>query len=161
MDRYIGLDVHKASCSMVILEPQQELFPDDLPFARRKKSPWAAEFDGFSVEAGIHFGALDRKGRERFIRYCLRPAISNERLLILRDGCIAYKTKYPRRRGKTYRVLTPIEFMACLASIVAPPRSPLLRYHGVLAANAKWRKLIVPLRDRCETRCSSADNPPK
>ncbi len=139
---------------------QQELFPDDLPFARRKKSPWAAELDGFSVEAGVHFGALDRKGRERLIRYCLRPAISNERLLILRDGSIAYKTKYPRRRGKTHRILTPIEFMACLASIVAPPRSPLLRYHGVLAANAKWRRLIVPLRDRCEA-CSSADNPQK
>jgi hypothetical protein len=38
---------------------QQELFPDELPFARRKKSPWAAELDGFSVEAGVHFGALD------------------------------------------------------------------------------------------------------
>jgi len=39
---------------------QQDLFPDDLPFARRKKSPFAADIDGFSVEAGVHFDALDR-----------------------------------------------------------------------------------------------------
>ena len=141
---------------------QQDLFPDDLPFARRKKSPWAADLDGFSVEAGVHFGALDRKGRERLVRYCLRPAISNERLVILRDGSIAYKTKYQMRRGKSHRVMSSIEFMARLASIVAPPRSPLLRYHGVLAANAKWRKMIVPLRDCCDEPCATpADNSPQ
>ena len=134
---------------------QQDLFPDDLPFARRKKSPWAADIDGFSVEAGVHFDALYRKGRERLIRYCLRPAISNERLSILGDGSIAYKTKYPMRRSKTHRVMTPIEAMARIASIVAPPRSPLLRYHGVLAPNAKWRKLIVPVRDHARSDESS------
>jgi hypothetical protein len=139
---------------------QQDLFPEDLPFSRRKKSPWAGDIDGFSVEAGAHFDALDRKGRERLIRYCLRPAISNERLMILRDGSIAYKTKYPMRRSKTHRVMTPIEAMARIASIVAPPRSPLLRYHGVLAANAKWRKLIVPLRDRAEP-CATSDESSK
>jgi len=138
---------------------QQDLFPDDIAFAQRKKSPLAADVDGFSVEAGVHFDALDRKGRERLIRYCLRPAISNERLQILRDGSIAYKTKYPMRRVKTHRVMTPIEFMARLASIVAPPRRHLLRYHGVLAPNAKWRKLIVPLRDR--EPCATTEEPSK
>jgi hypothetical protein len=140
---------------------QQDLFANDLPVARRNKSPFAADIDGFSVEAGVHFGALDRKGRERLIRYCLRPAISNERLMLLRNGSIAYRTKYPMRRGKTHRVMTPIEFMARLASIVAPPRAHLLRYHGVLAANAKWRKLIVPLRERGEQRCASAEHTAK
>jgi hypothetical protein len=74
---------------------QQELFPDDARFARRTKSPWAADVDGFSVEAGVCFGAFDRKGRERLVRYCLRPPIAMERFSILRDGSIAYLTSVP------------------------------------------------------------------
>jgi hypothetical protein len=69
---------------------QQRLFPDDdVRFARRTNSSWAANVDGFSVEAGVHFGALDRKGRERLVRYCLRPPIAMDRFSILRDGSIA------------------------------------------------------------------------
>jgi hypothetical protein len=84
---------------------QQQLFPDDSCFARRKKSPWAADVDGFSVEAGVSFGALDRKGREKLLRYFLRPAIANERLSILRDGSIAYQIKHTTAGGKTHRVM--------------------------------------------------------
>ena len=57
--------------------------------------------------------------------------------------------------------MRPIEFMARLAAIVAPPRSALLRYHGVLAANAPWRKSIVPLRDRPCAHVPSALAAPK
>ena len=32
----------------------------------------------------------------------------------------------------------PNEFMARLAAIVAPPRLPPVRYHGVLAPNSSW-----------------------
>jgi hypothetical protein len=44
----------------------------------------------FCVEAGVHVSALDRKGREQRVRYCLRPAIAHERLSILKDGSVAY-----------------------------------------------------------------------
>jgi len=75
---------------------QQELFPGPpAAAARTSKSRLAADVDGFSVEAGVHVGALDRKGREQLVRYCLRPAIANERLSILRDDSIAYLCKYP------------------------------------------------------------------
>jgi len=115
---------------------QQELFPDQPTApARTSKSRLAVDVDGFSVEAGVHFGALDRKGREQPVRSCLRPAIANERLSILRDGTIAYLCKYPTR-GKTPRVMQPLERMARLAAIVPPPRFPLWRYHGVLAPAA-------------------------
>ena len=139
---------------------QQELFPDcDARFVRRTKSPWAAEVDGFSVEAGVAFGALDRKGREKLARYCLRPAVASERLSVLRDGSVAYQCKYPNR-GKTHRVMPPLEFMARLASIVPPPRFPLWRYHGVLAPGSKWRAQIVPDRER-EPECCVVSKPPK
>jgi hypothetical protein len=74
---------------------QQQLFPDEPTFSRSKKSPWAVEVDGFSVEAGVHFGALDRKGRERLLRYLLRPPIATERFARLRDGSVAYRTSVP------------------------------------------------------------------
>jgi hypothetical protein len=123
---------------------QQRLFPDDdVRFARRNNSAWAANVDGFSVEAGVHFGALDRKGRERLVRYCLRPPIAMDRFSILRDGSIAYLTKYPRGRA-THRVMSGIECMARLAALVPPPRFPLWRYHGVLASASPWRSRVVP-----------------
>jgi hypothetical protein len=53
------------------------------------------EVDGFSVEAGAHFGALDRKGREKLPRYFLRPPIATIRFSRLRDGSVAYRTSVP------------------------------------------------------------------
>jgi len=106
-----------------------------------------------AAEAGVHFGALDRKGRKQLVRYCLRPAIANERLSILKDGSIAYLCKYPTR-GKTHRVMQPMEFVARLAAIVPPPRFPLWRYHGVLAPGAPWRKHIVPASVPDDAGCS-------
>jgi hypothetical protein len=51
--------------------------------------------------------------------------------------------------------MQPIELMARLAAIVAPPRFPLWRYHGVLAPGSPWRKHIVPASEGDE-RCSHA-----
>ena len=61
--------------------------------------------------------------------------------------------------------------MARLASIVAPPRLPLTRYHGVLAPNSSWRRQIVQgaraSSDPCaaaewaQTHGKPADNTPK
>ena len=40
--------------------------------------------------------------------------------------------------------MTPLEFLARLSALVAPPRYPLLRYHGVLAPRSSWRRDVVP-----------------
>ena len=40
--------------------------------------------------------------------------------------------------------MTGLEFMQKLAALVPRPRLNLIRYHGVLAPNAKWRSQIVP-----------------
>jgi hypothetical protein len=124
---------------------QPSLFADDAArFSLRKPDRWAAEQGGFSVHAGVAFSALDRKGRESLIRYMLRPAIAFERVSILRDGSVAYRTKYKLRSGATARVMTPIEFLCRMAALIAPPRIPQLRYHGCLAAASPLRKLIAP-----------------
>jgi hypothetical protein len=70
---------------------QPPLFPDEheARFERRKSSPFAAEHEGFSVHAGVSLSALDRKGRERLVHYCVRPPVALGRLSIVRDGSVA------------------------------------------------------------------------
>ncbi len=46
--------------------------------------------------------------------------------------------------GTTHLVLSPLELIEKLAALVPPPRLNLVRYHGVLAPNARERKQIVP-----------------
>ena len=40
--------------------------------------------------------------------------------------------------------MRPLEFMQRLAALVPRPRLHLIRFHGVLAPNAKLRPLVVP-----------------
>jgi hypothetical protein len=108
------------------------------------KSEVAAEHQGFNLHAGVRIGAGDDLGRERLARYALRPPLSLERLRRLPGGRIAYRLKYVRRGRGKHRVMTPMEFMARLSAIVAPPRYPLVRYGGVLAPRSKWRRDVVP-----------------
>jgi len=61
---------------------------------------------------------------------------------VLRDGSVAYRLKYGSKR-RSHRIMAPLEFMARLACIIAPPRLPLTRYHGVLAPGSSWRRQIV------------------
>ena len=52
---------------------QQELFADEVVISRKKNDPWVGEHKGFTLHAGVRFGALDRNGRERLVRYCTDP----------------------------------------------------------------------------------------
>ena len=104
-----------------------------------------ANAQGFSLHAGVRCEADDRQGIEQLCRYITRPAISNERLSINRDGNVVLKLKTPWRNGTTHIVLTPMEFMQRLAALVPRPRLHLIRFHGVLAPNAKLRSQVVPV----------------
>ena len=52
--------------------------------------------------------------------------------------------KTPYRDGTTHLVMSPLEFMQRLAALVPRPRLHLIRFHGVLAPNAKLRPAIIP-----------------
>jgi len=114
-----------------------------------------AAVDGFSMHAGVRTRAGDREGLEQVCRYILRPAFSGERLERLADGRVAYGLRKARADGTTHVVLTPMEFMEKLAALVAPPRSHLVRYHGVLAPASRRRGRVVPRerREREGRRC--------
>ena len=54
------------------------------------------------------------------------------------------KLKTPWRNGTTHIVMSPMEFMQRLAALVPRSRLHLIRFHGVLASNAKFRSVVVP-----------------
>src|SRR5215471_16228278 len=53
--------------------------------------------------------------------------------------------------------MEPLEFMERLAALVARPRLHLIRFHGVLAPNAKLRSKIVPSPPERATETSNED----
>jgi hypothetical protein len=63
------------------------------------------------VDCAVRIAADDDRGRERLVRYCTRPPLALGRIEVLRDGRIAYLMK-TARKGRTHRVMTPLEFMA-------------------------------------------------
>ena len=123
--------------------------------ARKRTSKWSANVEGFSVHAGTTVTADNRFGLEQLLRYGLRPGVSLERLSRRPDGRFIYRMKHPIGQ-KTHRIMEPMELMARLASIVAPPRYPLLRYYGLFAPGSRHRKRIVPGRAAPRTRCCAA-----
>jgi Putative transposase len=77
-------------------------------------------------------------------RYIARPAIANERLKRNRAGDVVLQLKSAFKDGTTHIVMSPLEFMQRLAALVPRPRLHLIRFHGVLAPNAKLRCEIIP-----------------
>jgi Putative transposase len=91
----------------------------------------------------VHCGAEERGALERLCRYISRPALANERLQCNAAGQVVLRLKTPWRDGTTHVVMSPLEFMQRLAALVPRPRLHLIRYHGVLAPNAKLRARVV------------------
>jgi len=64
-------------------------------------------------------------------------------MLIAKQSAV-YQLKTPYRDGTAHFVFEPNEFLARLAALVPRPRGNLVRYHGILAPNAKHRSAVVP-----------------
>ena len=100
---------------------------------------------GFSLHAGVVVPPGDRERLEHLCRYVARPPVATERLSRLPDGRLLYRLKRRRRDGTTHMIFEPAELLEKLVSLVPPPRSHQVRYHGVLAPSAGWRADVVPL----------------
>ena len=88
--------------------------------------------------------AHQRKDLERLCRYITRPAIANERLKRDGAGDVVLQLKSAWRDGTTHIRMSPLEFMQRLAGLAPRPRLHLIRFHSVLAPNARLRAAIVP-----------------
>jgi len=112
---------------------------------------------GFSLHAAVRWRADQRAELEQLCRYITRPAIANERLKRNCAGQVVVQLKSPYKDGTTHIVMEPLEFMERLTALVPRPRLHLIRFHGVLAPNAKLRSKIVPAAAERATETSSED----
>ncbi|MBA2593546.1 MAG: transposase [Gammaproteobacteria bacterium] len=112
-----------------------------------------ADAQGFSLHAEVCCAAHERKKLEHLCRYITRPAIANERLALNRAGQVVLTLKTPYRDGTTHIVMSPLEFMQRLAALIPRPRLHLIRFHGVLAPNARLRPEIIPSVPLNAPRC--------
>ncbi len=134
--------------------PTQNVQPQD------KK--YCVNAHGFSLHTGVRCAMNQRKELEHLCRYITRPAIANERLTRNKDGQIVLKLKTPYRDGTTHIIMSPLEFMQRLAALVPRPRLNLIRFHGVLAPNAKLRAEIIPdgMKNKSKPTDANDDVPP-
>ena len=76
----------------------------------------------------------------------LRPAVSEKRLSLTRNGQVRYRLKTPYRDGTTHVIFEPLDFTARLAALVPKPRVNLTRFHGIFAPNSRHRVTVTPRR---------------
>ena len=107
-------------------------------------TPLTANRVGLSLNASVACRPEERKRLERLCRYVARPPLALERLGRDGDGLVVHRLKRPFRDGTTEFLFEPLDFLARLAALVPRPRSHLLRYHGVLAPNARHLRLVEP-----------------
>ncbi|HPD70194.1 MAG TPA: transposase [Candidatus Krumholzibacteria bacterium] len=98
---------------------------------------------GWSVDASVRIADWDRQGLERLVRYCARPALAEGRLGRLNADTLVYRLRRPRADGRQEILLSPVEFLARLVDLLAPPRRHRHRYCGVLAPNARLRSSVT------------------
>jgi len=114
--------------------------------------------EGFSLHAGVSVTELDGDALERLARYCARPPLSLHRIAVEPDGQILYRAKHSAPGTPRRLHLSATQFLGRIAALIPPPRSHLLRYHGVFAPHSKHRARIVPQCPRA-TPASSTTAP--
>jgi hypothetical protein len=115
-----------------------------VPQEARLNPPLCANAQGFSLHAAVRCGSDERNALEHLCRYITRPALAHERVRCNRAGQVVLKLKTAWRDGTTHLVMSPLQFMQRLAALVPRPRLHLIRFHGVLAPNAKLRAWVIP-----------------
>jgi len=73
-----------------------------------------------------------------------RPPLAAGRLQPIDADHLTFRLKTPWSDGTTHLLLSPLELIEKLAALIPPPRLNLVRYHGILAPNARDRSQVVP-----------------
>lgn len=102
-----------------------------------------ASVNGFSLHAATSIKAHERDKLSALLRYVGRGSVSNERISLAENGDILYELKNSYD-GASHILLSPLEFMEKLSSLVPPPKKHLVKYYGCLSSHSALRPLIVP-----------------
>jgi hypothetical protein len=118
---------------------------------------------GFSLHAGRQVKAQHRTKLEELARYILRPPFANNRLSWLSENEVLFHMKRRFDDGTSHLIFSPSELLERLVALIPTPRANILRFHGVLAPRAKWRRFIVPtpLQDPATEMAKERLWPPK
>jgi hypothetical protein len=106
--------------------------------------PRCARSHGFNLHANVTVAAGDRWALERLCRYLTRPPLSHERLERLDDEHVGLRLKTPYSDGTEMIALSHDELIERLCALVPRPRQHRVRYHGILAPAARFRRFVVP-----------------
>lgn len=109
-----------------------------------RTGPLCFASSGFSLHAATRIAPGNKAGLERLCNYVSRPPLAQGSLQQISDEEIAFRLKTPWSDGTTHLILSPMELIEKLAALVPLPRVNLVRYHGILAPNAKGRAAVVP-----------------
>jgi len=120
----------------------------------RRSGPLRAAYAGFTLHARTTARADDRAGRERLIKYILRPPVAADRVERLPGGRVRLKLKRPFSDGTWAVEMDELSLVARLAALVPPPWQNQVRYSGVLSPASTWRSAVVP-------KPAQADGPPR
>ena len=103
---------------------------------------------GFSVHAEVFVPPGDRKGLERLLYYCAKPALSPMKLSYSpKESLVVYRSE--AKNGLALPLsFEPVEFLRRWGLLIPPPRKNLLRYYGALGPNSKLRPLLVAKASR-------------
>lgn len=110
----------------------------------RFQGPLCAFQAGFSLHANTHVEAGDKPGRERLIKYILRPPLCAQRIERIDGGRVRLRLKRTFSDGTWAVEMDELSLVARLAALVPPPWQNQVRYSGVLAPASNWRPRIVP-----------------
>ena len=127
-DEYEGLQAASVQGRMVLGDKRR-------PEAKKRRVALGL---GFSLHADTAAHGNDREGLARLCRYASRGPVAEERLQRLPDGRYQYATK----QGAVL-VLTAHALVKRLVALVPPARVHLTSSHGVYAANARLRPVVL------------------
>ena len=114
--------------------------PDDVEWRKRN----CTAHNQFTLHANTFIAPLDRKGLEKMIRYLCRPALATERVELQEDDTmVRLRLKTPWRDGTTHIRMAAAEFVLRLLALIPAPHKKQIRYLGVFAPGAKWRREVV------------------
>lgn len=141
------LQLQGASVSYrIAMGPQQgqKVFTlQTLPASTEGEYGQLANTSGFSLHAGVFANADEPEKLERLCRYISRPAISEQRLSVTKQGQVRYELKTSYRDGNTHVFFSPINFIGKLTALIPPPRINLARFYGVFAPNSNLRAQVT------------------
>jgi Putative transposase len=98
-----------------------------IPIDTDFEQPLCADISGFTLQAAVSCAADDRQALEQSRRHITRPALGNERVQTNAAGQVVLKLKTARRDGTTHRIVSPMEFMQGVATLVPRPRLGLIQ----------------------------------